>query len=260
MDLWNLMISMMLNGGCVSGAQDTPVDPDPDIPVEPDKPNDNEVLMQGGIITLDRSIVIDDYVVIREDTTIDLNGFTITMDGEDAVINCAANVTIKGNTGFFDFTESYRKDAIFREMFVVGSGKTLTIEEGVFLLGNSLATVVGGKLIINGGHFDMNTSTTPAYAFELINTRGIGDGQVIITNGNFSANETVIACMRNTAKISGGLFHSKAPDKMFTAAIENLEITGGTFVSYNPSVYIPDGYEATPDEEGAYTVKRREEL
>ena len=160
-------------------------------------------------------------VVITKDLTIDLDGKTVTA-AENVYpvirIQDGANVTVTGEGSIVN-ADDY--------VFVLGaSDKTsagyLTIENGTFLGGTTVASVTTGELAIEGGDFSVNPYQGTVYTY-LINC--------------FDANYKNGTA---TVSITGGTFHSWNPEN------NAAEGVGTNFCA--------EGYIAKDNGDDSYTV------
>ena len=210
--------------------------------------------LDGATVVLTESVTLDSYLSVTTDSTIDLNGYTITQssssthgvvvysddvtlvltdsseDGSGSidvdyypvyVVGDNADITIEGGT--------YSSDYI--AVYIQGDNETITINDGTFsgpsCIAYSSSTSPDFDLTINGGTF---TSTSSA-AINL-GTNNLESATITITGGTFSGgyysinvNGNLTSSNNVTIDISGGEFNNEA----FLAGYATTTITGGTF-------------------------------
>lgn len=160
------------------------------------------------------------------DTTINLNGHTVTVDtnieasnsGLGFVVQQKANLVING-PGCVDMNYDGSENPAYCAPFLLSSNATVTVNGGTYLMGN----------------------TVKAYHIFCQNTARItiNDGTFITSNPN-----AVIAyCINGYIDINGGFFQNTANSKMALLNVGNnskyynnqkITISGGTFVNWNP--------------------------
>ena len=205
-------------------------------------------------VVLTDSVTLTSYLTVMTDSTIDLNGNTITQssssthgvvvysddvtlvltdsseDGNGSidvdyypvyVVGDNADITIEGGT--------YSSDYI--AVYIQGDNETITINDGTFsgpsCIAYSSSTSPDFDLTINGGTF---TSTSTA-AINL-GTNNLESASITITGGTFSGgyysinvNGNLTSSNNVTIDISGGEFKNE----IFLAGYATTSITGGTF-------------------------------
>lgn len=188
-----------------------------------------------GAYKLTKNVTVTSYTQLTSgtDVTLDLNGYTIT-------------VNISGAAAYF-----------------VYSGAILTIEDSsggdgvIDVVSGGGIYVMGGTLNLTGGTITIkSTATNPLYLIYMYQDSSV----VNISGGNLTterADVTFIGTYGNgTYNITGGTFTNNSGDdtaQFFYNATENgyaVSITGGTFVGFdsentsgNFTYYIEDGYE-----------------
>lgn len=157
----------------------------------------NTALAHGGNITLTNDITVETNLVVKEDTVLDLNGYTISnktaiwenTDSSDiwSLISASGSdtsLTIKGG-----MLEALENDCYAVD---IRDGATVVIEGGTFV-GNIAAVYVhNGSLLINGGTFSIKQLNTIAGADpydQIINAYDAnyknGDAKITVCGGTF---------------------------------------------------------------------------
>ena len=153
----------------------------------------------GDTIKLTDDIVISSALTIDKELTIDLNGKTVTADGNFALVNDGAKLTIAGGT-----VESGRY------VFDVKGGEVV-VNDGSFTAQETVCALFGGsKLTVNGGTF--TSKDNAAVATNGSSAKGC---EINIDGGVFNANiQTAgyIACgvyvaNKDTVNINAGTFN-----------------------------------------------------
>lgn len=153
----------------------------------------------GDTIKLTDDIVISSALTIDKELTIDLNGKTVTADGNFALVNDGAKLTIAGGT-----VESGRY------VFDVKGGEVV-VNDGSFTAQETVCALFGGsKLTVNGGTF-----TSKDNAVVATNGSSAKGCEINIDGGVFNANiQTAgyIACgvyvaNKDTVNINAGTFN-----------------------------------------------------
>lgn len=190
-----------------------------------------EAIAAGGNVVLWNDIQVDSRLAVSSDTTLDLNGRTITFGGDYATaganddvtpirVNAGGSLTITGN-GTIDASEA--SDYVV-PVSVMGAGGSVIIENGTIIVDSpreSCVFAMGGDVIINGGTF-INKSTE-GYAY--------GDGAPLTLN---LSNGTP-----GKITVYGGVFEGRDP----ASGDDNK---GGTFVA--------DGYVSKEVSDGRFVV------
>ena len=152
----------------------------------------------GGTITLDGNIAVDNIIEIKDITkpiTIDLNGYTISRTGGNCVFTVtSSNITFKDSSNGNGKIDKADGSAIY-----VMDNATVTIESGTYTGG----LVVWGEnptLNIEGGTVETN-------------------GFAVSGNGSETTNSTI--------KITGGTLTSTGTAAIYQPQSGTLEITGG---------------------------------
>lgn len=186
-------------------------------------------LVEGGAtnIKLEENIEIAQVLNITQDLELDLNGKTVsvknTSDNSVAFrVEGGGSLTIDGD-GCIDATGA---DDNVVPVAAMGAGATVTVNGGTIVVDtpneSCLYAMYGGKVIVNGGTFENNSTTDYAY----------GGGAPLTVNVSNSYNVTDIV-------INGGTFKGRDP----ALGDDNK---GGTFVG--------DGYVSYESAEGTYSI------
>ena len=186
-------------------------------------------LVEGGAtnIKLEENIEIAQVLNITQDLELDLNGKTVsvknTSDNSVAFrVEEGGSLTIDGD-GRIDATGA---DDNVVPVAAMGAGATVTVNGGTIVVDtpneSCLYAMYGGKVIVNGGTFENNSTTDYAY----------GGGAPLTVNVSNSYNVTDIV-------INGGTFKGRDP----ALGDDNK---GGTFVG--------DGYVSYESAEGTYSI------
>ena len=163
-----------------------------------------EFAEEGDVITLLRSIIVEDELVI------DLSD---------------KNLTLKAEANF--------------DMFIVKNGGELTLENGKFEAYSAIVQSLGGEVVINDGTFTQTgtaVGSTPGTYRYCIDCRE--GGEIIINGGTFKSNNGMIN-VGSTVTINGGKFENvveKTMTRHFAYVSASLTINGGEFCGKaNPS-------------------------
>lgn len=193
-------------------------------------------LVKGGAtsITLTDNVEVGEVLKISQDLTLDLNGKTLTVgsgiaDGSAALrVEAGGKLTIDGN-GIIDATNAL--DGVV-PVAAMGEDALVTVEGGTIKVDtpeeSCLYAMYGGKVVVNGGTFENNSTTDYAY----------GGGAPLTVNVSNSYNVTDIV-------INGGTFKGRDP----ALGDDNK---GGTFVG--------DSYVSVPRENNTYTIVESDEV
>lgn len=190
-----------------------------------------KAIAAGGNVVLWNDIQVDNRLAVSSETTLDLNGRTITFGGDYATtgasgdvtpirVNAGGSLTITGN-GTIDASEA--SDYVV-PVSVMQAGGTVLIENGTIIVDSpreSCVFAMGGNVTINGGTF-INKSTED-YAY--------GDGAPLtlnLSNGN-----------PGSITVYGGVFEGRDP----ASGDDNLK---GTFVA--------SGYVSKKVSDGRFVV------
>lgn len=187
-----------------------------------------EALAHGGNVILNSDVTIDTNLVVSADTTLDLNGHTIS--NTDNIYNV--------------------DNKVWSLISVQGADTTLTINGGNFTAKENDCFAVdvrdGAKVIINDGNFVGNISAVYVHS-----------GSALINGGTFSIKQP------NTTAGEGA--HDQminAYDENYANGTADITICGGTFYGFNPTAandaeLVPIGYSVS-DTDGVYTVSKTE--
>lgn len=186
-----------------------------------------EALTHGGNVILNNDVTIDTNLVVSADTTLDLNGHTIS-----------------NTASIYDDEETN----VWSLISVQGSDTTLTINSGNFtaLENDCFAVDVrdGARVVINDGNFVGNISAVYVHT-----------GSALINGGTFSIQQP------NTTAGEGA--HDQminAYDANYATGDADITICGGTFYGFNPTAandadLVPAGYSVS-NADGVYTVAK----
>jgi predicted ribosomally synthesized peptide with SipW-like signal peptide len=198
-------------------------------------------LTSGGVITLGRDITViadgtgseDEHQIIPQ---LEITGKT-------------ASLNLDGRTLYFDPRITGDRTDYLPALLEIGSGATLTIS------GNGTITGYAGS--------DYNDSIG-LY---------VNGGTLIIDSGTYYGNAHAIEAFSGHVQINGGFFdvspELKQADPSYpyfgpwliympNGSTATMEITGGTFVNYNPRKYVPSGYTVNQETNSGdtwYTVE-----
>ena len=184
-----------------------------------------EVAAAGQTVKVINDVVLAKGLVVEKNLTFDLNGKAITAtEGVYPVIRIQneANVTVTGNGSITNATDYV---FVLGDTNIATSGY-LTIENGTFLGGTTVASVTKGNLTINGGDFSVNPYQGTVYSY-LINCY----------DASFKNGTATVA-------IKGGTFHNWNPEN------NAAEGEGTNFCPQAPVRYI-----AVEDPANTFTVK-----
>ena len=186
-----------------------------------------EEVKNGGYITLDGDIELSDYIEIRNELTIDLNGYTIL--------------------------HPKTSPSKYPDVFEVMTGGKLTIEgEGKVIAENGYAVYAAGDSVvtINGGEYFSPVSAVDARK----------NASVTINAGTFKVDGS-----NNADGDFGQKFTLNLRDKKgnYASELSEIIVKGGKFWKYNPAAsesepeitnFVAEGYESVA--EGDWFVVR----
>ena len=214
----------------------------------------------GGDIKLDEDITINSdlgkaYLSIAKDTNLDLNGYTLTLDGKFILL--AADVTIKdssdGKTGLITSTsETISNNA---RMIWVGGSSTIA-GNLTFLSGKMAATdnkaavyVRNGEFIMEDGELSAASNTVSVSSGASMNLKGgliksntypiYSNGDLTITDGKVEASDTTGkfgAAIYNNGKlvINGGEIYSEIDTTIYNYENATITLNDGTIKTDAP--------------------------
>ena len=163
------------------------------------------------------------------------------------LVSTYANVTIDFNGHTLAVSSSNENDVAAITALAKGTAANVTLMDSVG----------------NGG-----MKTTGVYG---VTVRGTG-ATATVKSGSYNCDTSVVQVENGTAYIEGGTFQTEAADKShllncideaFKDGTAKIEVTGGTFVGFDPSAnhegegttYVKTGYVSTNNGNGTYTVK-----
>lgn len=223
-------------------------------------------------------------VVVDKNITLDLGGKTLTgtNSGKPTVsIQNGATATVKNGSviGTSSFYNIQNNGTATFETLIATAGNTgssmidnwgtLTINSGEYSGGlNVVKSEEGSTLVINGGKFTLNYSTS-GYTGVILTY-----GDTTITGGEFIQSlEThgrwnhpqvvatgVVEGYTATTKVTGGSFTNKSSSEGIFRGIgkgtsDNFEVSGGTFNKSISEGFCADGFIPTKQADGTYGVK-----
>ncbi|MBR5534686.1 MAG: S-layer homology domain-containing protein, partial [Ruminiclostridium sp.] len=159
-----------------------------------------EAIAEGGTVKLTEDITLPESLTVSQDTTLDLNGQTLT--GEDGVypvvrVQDGANVTVKDSSGSTarSLARAAAQNGTITHndyLFVLGSSDgtssgNLTIESGSYHGATSVASVTKGTLTITGGSFSADPyNGSYAYLLNCIDANyKNGTANIVVKGGSF---------------------------------------------------------------------------
>ena len=192
-------------------------------------------LTQGGSVSLGSDMTVDPefpadvdsdsayaQMSVSSDTTLDLSGKTISLDSSAASENLPTTsilIDVLGGTTTLDGDGVVSAEAGYNNSYAMQvNGGSLVINSGSYYGAMSAVQVAKGSLVINGGFFDLAPtikSAAPSYSKYLINRI----------------------------------------DSAYANGTATVEITGGTFVNFDPSKspeagspsFVADGYKVVSE-------------
>ena len=203
-----------------------------------------DALVNGGNIKVDANVDVGaDALAVTKDTTIDMNGKTLTtiadiwdeskMDWSLISARNGANLTITGNGTF----KAKENDSFAVD---VQDGSIVTIENGTFIGNMDAVYVEKGTVYIKGGFFDIqqksNGTGEAQYRF-MLNcldaNYGNGSANIIVTGGTF-VNFNPANCQAegpNTKFVASGysvISETKANGDVWYTVVKGTGATAGT--------------------------------
>lgn len=186
----------------------------------------------GGYVTLDANIELSDYIEIRNEVTIDLNGYNIV--------------------------HPMSSPSKYPDVFEVMTGGKLTLEgNGKVVAENGYAVYAAGDAVvnINGGEYYSPVSAVDARK----------NASVTINAGTFKVDGS-----NNPDGDFGQKYTLNLRDKTgnYASELSEIVVKGGKFYKYNPSAsesepvvtnFVADGYEAVADGDW-YVVREAEDI
>lgn len=238
------------------------------------------------IVTLLKDTTED--VVVDKNITLDLGGKTLTgtnsgkatLSIQNGATTTVKNGSIVGSTSYYtiEITKGSNATATFESLTatagntdssMIDNWGTLTITSGTYTGGlNVVKSEEGSTLVINGGKFTLNYSTS-GYTGVILTY-----GDTTITGGEFIQSlEThgrwnhpqvvatgVVEGYTATTKVTGGSFTNKSSSEGIFRGIgkgtsDNFEVSGGTFNKSISEGFCADGFIPTKQADGTYGVK-----
>lgn len=241
---------------------------------------------EGNTVTLLKDTTED--VVVDKNITLDLGGKTLTgtnsgkatLSIQNGATTTVKNGSIVGSTSYYtiEITKGSNATATFESLTatagntdssMIDNWGTLTITSGTYTGGlNVVKSEEGSTLVINGGKFTLNYSTS-GYTGVILTY-----GDTTITGGEFIQSlEThgrwnhpqvvatgVVEGYTATTKVTGGSFTNKSSSEGIFRGIgkgtsDNFEVSGGTFNKSISEGFCADGFIPTKQADGTYGVK-----
>ena len=186
--------------------------------------NDDATALQnllngGGTVTLSKDYTIDTTLNVKNTVTLDLNGYTISMTGNDSVIQVRSggNLTVKDSRPTATHTDASLPagGVITREKISIGGGGGVNVDGGSFTMNGgtiyNCSANMGGGVAAGGGSFTMNGG-----AIYGCNAKaGFGGG--VAVGGSFTMN-------------GGSIYGCSAElgDAVWSNRVSNIYANGGT--------------------------------
>ena len=147
-------------------------------------------IAEGGEVILGSNVVLDTYLSISKDVTIDLNGKTLEREGTEGnktvLYATAGDVTIQGD-GIVKGASAVW--AAGSSKFVVKGGHyIMTCTDPDNQTGYPLIYSKGGAITIEGGIFESNVGDNVSFAgaqYNLLNVYGNSGGSIVVKGGKF---------------------------------------------------------------------------
>ncbi len=228
------------------------------------------VLAHGGIINVEEDV--EKGLVVEEDAEVILNlndnalNNTLTNNGDVTVNGGKINAT--GSNALYNEGTAELKDVTLNMTGNTGYITNSRTEDSVTIYENVTATSSGGgvnvwegEAIFKSGTITTNsTSTSPRHMFYVANGAKltIEDGEFFFNPTNLTRKGSYICAEANsTVIVNGGIFHKPSTryEPIRTTDGSTVLIYGGTFY-FDPSAFVADGYTATQNADGTYTVKK----
>ena len=241
---------------------------------------------EGDTVTL-RADTTED-VVIDKNITLDLNGKTLkgtnsgkpTLSIQNGATTTVKNGSIVGSTSYY--TIEIKKDsnatATFEDLIatagntgssMIDNWGTLTINSGEYSGGlDVVKSEEGSTLVINGGKFTLNYSTSGYTGVILVygdtTIRGGEFIQSLTSHGRWNHPQViatgVVEGYTATTKVTGGSFTNKSSSEGIFRGIgkgtsANFKVSGGTFNKSVSDSYFADGFKVVKNSDGTYGVK-----
>ncbi len=207
---------------------------------------------QTGTVTINGGTFNAIALTVSDYAPIIINGGTFNLEGLDSSYS-DADITIFGGT-FSCNPSAYIAEEC--EITENGNGvwtvtkkvlKTTAVIEG----GEYTAPIICG--IGSGEYKDVRELTVDGGTFNSAYNFQINNGELIINDGEFTADGFIIWGNGARVTINGGTF--TAPQIMYTDIPEDVDLTiyGGTF-SIDPTPYVPTGIPVVQNGDGTWTV------
>ena len=195
------------------------------IPITVFAANDDATALQnllndGGTVTLSKDYTIDTTLNVTNTVTLDLNGHTISMTGNDSVIQVRSggNLTVKDSRPTATHTDASLPagGVITREKISIGGGGGVAVEGGSFTMNGgtiyNCSANNGGGVAVDGGSFTMNGG-----AIYGCNAKVSFGGGVAVYDGSFTMN-------------GGSIYGCSAElgDAVWSNRVSNIYANGGT--------------------------------
>lgn len=226
------------------------------------------VMMYGGNYTLTQDEAGDFTVSENVKVDIDLNdkalnnaltnsgdvtvsGGTINAEGGNAIYNEGSaelkdvTVNMTGSTGYITNSRTDGSVTVYENVTATSTGGGVNVWEGEALFKS-------GTITTN------STSTSARHMFYVANGAKltIEDGEFFFSPTNLTRKGSYICADTNaTVIVNGGIFHKPSTRTAPIQALNGSTVTiyGGTFY-FDPSAFVAEGYEATKNSDGTWTV------
>ena len=180
-----------------------------------------------------------------------VSGGTINAEGNNAIYNEGTaelkdvTVNMTGNTGYITNSRTEGSVTVYENVTATSSGGGVNVWEGEALFKS-------GTITTN------STSTNARHMFYIANgaTLTIEDGEFFFNPTNLTRKGSYICAQENaTVIVNGGTFHKPSTRTAPIQALDGSTVTiyGGTFY-FDPSAFVAEGYEATKNSDGTWTV------
>lgn len=213
----------------------------------------------GATVTLIKDIEVSGAVEVTKDLTIDMNGKTLTSDGDGFEVKAGGTLTITGNGTVNAGTEGGLWVAVW------ANGGNAVIENGTYSVvageegsTNDCIYAKGGEITINGGTFRNNGTYYPNKGGVVINANNtIANSKVIINGGTFNPAEDCVITEEGDVTAERVAWTPVTEEALNVALAASSVVTlGGDIELTAPVVVDGEGKNVTVDLNG-HTLKAR---